>query len=71
MEGLEIKPCLSTAWKTAKIKRVFRGCTYDITVENPNGGSNVKELYVNGEKADGNVIPPKGDRLQVTVILGK
>ena len=72
MDGLEIKPCLPAAWKTAKVKRIFRGCTYDITMENSDGcGSNVKEIYVNGERVDGNVIPPCGEQLQITVILGK
>lgn len=30
--GLEIDPCLAPEMLPAKIKRVFRGCTYDITI---------------------------------------
>ena len=72
MDGLEIKPCVPNAWKTAKVQRVFRGCTYDITIENPCAcGNTVKEIYVNGEKVCGNVIAPQGERLTVTVVMGK
>ena len=70
MQGLEIKPCIPKAWKQVKVQRVFRGCTYDITMHNEHGcGNTVKAIYVNSEKVNGNVISPKGERLQVTVIL--
>jgi cellobiose phosphorylase len=70
MDGLEINPCIPKAWKLVKVQRVFRGCTYDITIENHDGGNMVKEIYVNGEKIDGNVVSPKGEKLQITVVLG-
>ncbi len=71
MKGLEISPCIPDAWKTAKVKRIFRGCEYDITIENSAGvGSSVKEIYVNGLRAADNVIQPQGERLQVAVVMG-
>ena len=32
-DGLEIAPCLPADWKDVKITRVFRGCTYHITIK--------------------------------------
>ena len=34
-EGLEIAPCMPKDWKDVKITRKFRGCTYNITIKNP------------------------------------
>ncbi len=71
MKGLEISPCIPDAWKTAKVKRIFRGCEYDITIDNSAGvGSTVKEIYVNGLRTADNVIKPQGEKLQVAVVMG-
>lgn len=32
--GLRIKPCMPSAWKDVKVTRVFRGCTYHLTLNN-------------------------------------
>lgn len=34
-DGLEIAPCMPKDWKDVKITRKFRGCTYNITIKNP------------------------------------
>lgn len=71
MSGLEIKPCISNEWKTAKVKRIFRGCEYDITIDNTAGcGNSVSAVYVNGRKSDSPIIAPVGKRLEVTVVMG-
>lgn len=70
-EGLLIDPCIPAEWGEVKMKRLFRGGVYNITIENPDrvcGG--VKEISVNGMKLSGAVIPHQGaGEHKVTVIL--
>ena len=47
-DGLEINPCLPKEWDNVKIKRVFRGCTYNITIKN--GGKKTLIPHVEGRK---------------------
>jgi cellobiose phosphorylase len=57
-DGLVIDPCLPPAWKQAEVTRSYRGATYHIKLENPDGVSRGKlELNVDGERLDGNVLP--------------
>lgn len=61
-DGLRIDPCIPKYWKKCGITRPFRGATYEITIENPQGIEHgVKELFVDGEKVAGNLIKPHGD----------
>ncbi|MBQ3225826.1 MAG: hypothetical protein IJB48_02075 [Clostridia bacterium] len=69
MDGLKIEPCLPPSWKKCAIRKVFRGITYDISYEN--GGTRVKEIYVNNEKIDGNILPLLDDIVKVKVITGE
>lgn len=66
MEGLKIAPCLPPSWKTCSIKKVFRGVTYNITYEN--NGVNLKAIYVNGKKIEGNILPLSENCAEVKVI---
>ena len=66
MEGLKIDPCLPASWKNCSIKKEFRGCTYNISYEN--NGVNVKAIYVNGEKIEGNILPVLTGEVDVKVI---
>ncbi len=68
MEGLKVEPCLPTSWKSAAIDKKFRTTNYHITYEN--GGANVKEIYVNGEKIEGNILPLLGGDVDVRVVTG-
>ncbi len=45
-DGLEINPCMPKEWDNVKIKRVFRGCTYNITIKN--GGKKTLIPHVEG-----------------------
>lgn len=68
-DGLMIDPCIPKTMKKLEIKRVFRGTTFHITIENPNGSEKgVKGMICDGEKVNGNVlrIMDKGEH-QVTV----
>jgi cellobiose phosphorylase len=72
-EGLKIDPCIPTDWKGFEVTRKFRGTTYQIKVENPNGVSKgVKQITLDGKILDSNVIPVSSSSTthQVTVILG-
>jgi len=72
-QGLIIDPCIPRDWKGFKVTRKFRGTTYCIEVENPNGVSKgVKQLFINGkENKLGNFIPvmPAGTH-HIKAILG-
>jgi cellobiose phosphorylase len=72
-EGLRIDPVIPSAWKRCRITRPFRGSVYEIEIKNPKGvQSGVKEVYVDGEPHDGNLIRP-GDRkkiYKVEVVMG-
>ncbi len=72
-EGLKVDPCIPSSWDRCKITRPFRGATYEIEIENPNGvQKGVKEMTVDGEKIDGQLIEPHGDGKthKVKVIMG-
>jgi cellobiose phosphorylase len=71
--GLEIDPCIPSAWEGFRVRRTFRGAIYEIEVKNPGRVcKGVKSVTVNGEAIQGNVIPLLGnDRVHhVEVILG-
>lgn len=71
MEGLKIAPCIPDSWEQINVQRVFRGCTYEITIDNRLGkGNRVKEIWVDGVKIEGNVVAPCKDRRKIEVIMG-
>jgi cellobiose phosphorylase len=58
MDGLVIDPCIPPAWDSLKVRRVFRGATYNITVSNPNHVSKgVVKMLVDGKEVQGNKVP--------------
>lgn len=60
--GLKIDPVIPKEWPSFKMKRLFRGATYNIEVTNPNGtGQGVAEITVDGKKIEGNLIAPQSD----------
>ena len=73
-DGLLINPVIPEAWDGYTVTRKFRGATYRIEVSNPGHvSSGLKELILNGEKLEGNLIPicDAGSVNQVQVVLGK
>lgn len=71
--GLRIDPCIPKAWPGFKVRRIFRGATYDIRVTNPRGVSKgVVRLTLDGHPVDGNLLPPlpSGTHAEVEVELG-
>jgi cellobiose phosphorylase len=48
-DGLIIDPCIPSSWKKFTVRRTFRGATYNIAVENPEGVEwGVKFISVDG-----------------------
>ena len=71
--GLEIDPCVPSAWDGYEVNRRFRGADYRIKVTNPSHVSRgVKSITLNGRPLEGNLIPvrPQGTRNTVEVTLG-
>ncbi len=57
-EGLRVEPCLPSAWEEARIRRTWRGATYNILIRNPQrveGGA--VEITLDGKPLAGAVLP--------------
>ncbi len=68
--GLLIDPCVPQSMKQYRVRRTFRGATFDITVKNPGGAQKgVKSLVVDGKAVSGNVVPfaPGAHTVEVTM----
>ena len=71
--GLKVDPSIPHEWDGFELTRVFRGVTYQITVQNPNHVcKGLKSVTVDGNAIEGNVLPvfPVGETHAVTVVLG-
>ncbi len=73
VDGLRVAPCIPSGWPGFEMKRVFRGSLLNIRVDNPSHvSSGVKEIVVDGQPIDGQVVPL--DRLRdgstIAVTLG-
>ena len=71
--GLKIDPAIPFLWKTYRVRRRFRGATYDISVRNPEGVERgVKEIRLDGRIIEGQVVPAltRGTH-RVEVLLGR
>ena len=66
-DGLMIDPHLPKEIKHAKVRRVFRGITYDITINNT--GKNKYSMVVNGTPVEGKVIPFNKNDNQFIVVI--
>ncbi len=73
-DGLRIQPVIPAGWKTFSVRRVFRGSTYEITVNNPKGSSGpVTRLTIDGSSVDPGApvpVPPAGSIVKVQATLG-
>ena len=72
-EGLAISPCIPSAWDGYRVDRRFRGAAYEIKVRNPQHVcTGVKELRVDEELIEGNVVPvlDDGRSHRVEVVMG-
>jgi len=71
-DGLIVNPCIPKNWDGFSIQRKFRGTEYRIKVTNPNQVSKgVKELWVDGEKIEGNKVAVQEKSVcKVKVVMG-
>ena len=73
LDGLEIDPCIPAEVPGFSVSRLYRGARYEITVENPVGVQHcIRELWVDGEKQPGCLIPiaPAGALVSVRAVMG-
>ncbi len=73
LDGLRIDPCVPSGCKGFTLTRQYRGAVYEITVKNPDAAQHgVKELRVDGELFQGDLIPVRapGTTVKVEVLLG-
>ena len=69
--GLQIDPCICSEWKEYTVTRRFRGSEYEITIKNPDGVcKGIREMLLDGQPVEGNVVPHTPGRHVVTVTLG-
>jgi cellobiose phosphorylase len=78
-EGLLLDPCIPRAWDGFRVRRTFRGATYNIEVRNPDHVEcGVKELWADGKRhcesrGPRNKVVPQfapGTTHEVVVVLG-
>lgn len=71
-DGLLMDPCLPKHWKRCRVRRQFRGATYDIEILNPNGvQSGVKYVEVDDVRQTSPLVAPKSRGVhRVTVMMG-
>ena len=55
LDGLVVDPCLPAELRCVRVRRLFRGCTYEIEIQN--AGARKAELLVEGKKVGGDIIP--------------
>ncbi len=66
-DGLVVDPCVPR-WKRFRVRRIFRGVSYDIRVSNPDRVERgVREVKVDGKAVEGNLIPAVKGRKKVRV----
>ena len=73
LDGLRIDPCVPSGLKGFTVTRLYRGASYEIRVENPDGAQHgLRELWADGQKLEGDTLPvmPAGARVQVRAVMG-
>ena len=60
-DGLRMDPCIPAKWKGFKVRRVFRGETFDIEVRNPRGVmKGVRRVVMDGVEIPDQLLRPSG-----------
>lgn len=72
-EGLRIKPCLPLSFTECSIRKMFRGCEYSIKFIGDGKGSDVLKTMICGKEVhfENNIVPPSGEKLDITVYIGR
>ncbi|MFA9464711.1 MAG: GH36-type glycosyl hydrolase domain-containing protein [Velocimicrobium sp.] len=70
-EELCINPCIPSEWNAFRVTREWRGATYEIEVENPEGVmKGVKEIYLDGERVKRITVQKDKSTHCVRVVMG-
>ena len=70
LDGLRIEPCVPASLRSYTVTRRYRGASYEIRVENPDGAQHgVREVLLDGRPLAGNVIPVREPGAQVRVLV--
>ncbi|MBL8077779.1 MAG: glycosyl transferase [Anaerolineales bacterium] len=68
LDGLEVSPSIPASWNGFTATRVYRGVTYNISVENPKHvSSGVANVIVNGKQVEGSLIRAEAGAREVNV----
>ena len=72
LEGLRIEPCLPLSWQECSIKKLFRGCEYNIRFVCSGESDKVSKIELDGKeiKPERNIIAPVGEKMNLTVYIG-
>lgn len=73
-EGLLVDPCIPNEWKEFKVRKQFRGSSYDIHVKNPEGISKgIRTVFADGAEVNGSLLPlfEDGKLHHIEVLMGK
>jgi cellobiose phosphorylase len=67
LDGLQIAPVVPKTWPGFTATRIFRGVTYNISIERRGEGNRIS-LTMDGRPIEGNIVPPPTDgRKEVTI----
>ncbi len=71
-DGLIVDPCIPAHWDGFTVHRLYRGCTYEISVENPEHVEHgVREVRVDGAVWSKPALPIRpGGTVNVRVVMG-
>ncbi|MCB2156612.1 hypothetical protein KQI84_17180 [bacterium] len=57
-DSLKVAPCLPPAWRSARLRRPWRGATYEIEITSPTGSSlQIASIRIDGNRATEHRIP--------------
>jgi N,N'-diacetylchitobiose phosphorylase len=67
--GLTIDPCIPADWKEFAVTRMWRGATYQIQINNPNGvQKGIKSIHLNGKLVEGPVPMQEAGTLNEVIV---
>ncbi len=74
VDGLRVDPCIPASWDGFELTRVFRGASYEITVQNPGHvQKGIESLSVDGKSVDPKqpiAVAAPGSTVRVVAVMG-
>ncbi|HYK91102.1 MAG TPA: glycosyl hydrolase family 65 protein, partial [Acidobacteriota bacterium] len=69
-DGLIVEPCIPADWRGFRISRIYRGETFDIEVQNPQGVmKGVRRVRMDGREVPDRLLRPTGDHQSHKVVV--